>query len=169
MSEFFNNVMAMCKAVAVKKETDKLLNTLDAELTACKARELELETKKAAITAITGKAIVKADKQSNAKSNAKSKAQVTCESNDLIVNVAANVLVKDICRNIERKLQRNLIANNEDDKQLLYNHLYYFYAIKHSTTLPEVIGRNKTYHLNDYVAMRTHSVINDVTCHINFK
>jgi hypothetical protein len=114
---------------------------------------------------LSGKAIAKADKQSNAKS----KANVSCEKSDLIIDVAANVQVKDICRNIERKLQRNLSSKSEDDKQMLYNHLFYFYSLKHINSLPIVHGKNKDYHINDYVAQRTNSVINDVTCHINFK
>ena len=86
----------------------------------------------------------------------------------LLIDVAANVLVKDVCRNIERKLQRNLSKSDSSDWQLLYNHLHYYYSLKHVNTLPVVVGRNKEYHIDDYVKHRTTSVINDVTCHINF-
>ena len=135
----------------VKREVEQL----DAKINQLKDKKAEL--------------IGKADVQAERQSNAKGKAIVTCEQSALIVDVSANVQVKNICRNIERKLQRNLSSKSEDDKKLLYNHLFYFYSLKHVNTLPKVIGRNKDYHINDYVMLRTNSVINDVTCHINFK
>lgn len=144
-------VMAACQAIAGKRE----VQLIDSKINQLIEKKAEL----------TGKAIVKADKQSNAKG----KSNCTCAKDDLIIDVAANVQVKDVCRNIERKLQRNLSSKSESDKQLLYNHLYYFYSLKHINTLPEVIGKNKTYHIADYVAQRTNNVINDTTCHINFK
>ena len=144
-------VMAACKAIAGKREVE-LIDSKIAQLIDKKAE-------------LTGKVIAKADKQSNAKG----KAIATCEKTELIIDVAANVQVKDVCRNIERKLQRNLSSKSDDDKQLLYNHLFYFYSLKHVNSLPIVHGKNKDYHINDYVAQRTNSVINDDTCHINFK
>jgi hypothetical protein len=152
MTNFFNKIKAMCQASSVKREIQNAENEVK------KAQEK--------LNALKGNV---ADNNINEKqSKAKSKANVTCSKDDLIINVAANVQVKDICRNIERKLKRNLNKSNEDDMQLLYNHLYYFYSIKHINTLPIIHGKNKDYHINDYVSHRTNSVINDVTCHITF-
>ena len=142
---------AIISALYIKREVEQLDTKIN-----------QLKDKRAALTS-------KADVQAERQSNAKGKTIATCEQSDLIVDVAANVQVKNICRNIERKLQRNLSSKSEDDRQLLYNHLFYFYSLKHVNTLPQVIGKNKTYHINDYVDMRVNSVINDVTCHINFK
>lgn len=152
MTKFFEYVSAKCKAMSAKKEAELIDNQI-----------AKLQDKKYAILGNQTE-----EKESENVNKVKSKSNVTCEKTELIINVAANVLVKDICRNIERKLQRNLSANSEDDKQVLYNHLFYFYSIKHANTLPVIHGRNKDYHINDYVAMRVNSVINDVTCHISF-
>ena len=143
-------VMAMCRNAAGKKA----VNDIDAKIN-------ELKDKKAQLTG----------KVSNVKSEAvtaKGKVTVTCDKQELLIDVAANVLVKDVCRNIERKLQRNLNKSDSSDWQLLYNHLHYYYSLKHVNTLPVVVGRNKEYHIDDYTKHRTTSVINDVTCHINF-
>ena len=114
MTNFFNKVKAMC-SIASKQRESELIDSQIAKLQAKKQ-------------AITGKAEVKKNTSEDS-TKAKGKAQATCSKDDLIINVAANVQVKDICRNIERKLQRNLNAKNEDDCQLLYNHLFYFYSI----------------------------------------
>ena len=153
MTKFFNDIVSRCRNLSAKKEAEIIDNQI-----------AKLQAKKQAITGNK-----QSEKENSANVNkAKSKSQVTCEKDELIINVAANVQVKDVCRNIERKLQRNLSSKSEDDKQMLYNHLFYFYSLKHVNTLPEIHGKNKTYHINDYVAMRVNSVINDVTCHINF-
>ena len=153
MSKFFDSIVAKCRSLSAKRESE----IIDSQIA-------KLQAKKQAITGNK-----QSDKVNSANVNkAKSNACVTCERDDLIINVAANVQVKDVCRNIERKLQRNLSSKSDEDKQMLYNHLFYFYSLKHVNTLPEIHGKNKTYHINDYVAMRVNSVINDVTCHINF-
>jgi hypothetical protein len=152
MTKFFEMISAKCKALSAKHEIELIDEKINS-----------LAEKKAKLT---GKADVRKETSANVKS--KSKAQATCSKDDLIINVAANVQVKDICRNIERKLQRNLSSKSESDKQMLYNHLFYFYSIKHVNTLPTIHGKNKDYHINDYVSQRTNSVINDITCHINF-
>ena len=153
MTKFFDSIVSKCRALSAKKEAEIIDNQI-----------AKLQAKK---QAITGKADVKKE-TSESVNKAKSKANVTCDKDELIINVAANVQVKDICRNIERKLQRNLSSKSEEDKQMLYNHLFYFYSIKHANTLPIIHGKNKDYHINDYVTHRTNSVINDVTCHITF-
>ena len=154
MTNFFNSVLAKCKQLSAKREVDLIGN----QINSLKAKQAKL----------TGNAALpqNIDKSSD---KAKGKANVSCAKDELIIDVAANVQVKDVCRNIERKMQRNLNSKSESDKQLLYNHLFYYYSLKHVNTLPEVHGKNKTYHINDYVAQRTNSVINDTTCHINFK
>lgn len=152
MTNFFNKISAMCKNASKQRETQ----LIDEKINQLIEKKNQLIGNNVAI-----------DKKQRT-NEAKSKHNVTCNNTDLITNVAANVQVKDICRNIERKLKRNLNKNDKDDWQMLYNHLFYFYSLKHVNTLPEIHGRNKTYHINDYVAMRVNSVINDVTCHVTF-
>jgi hypothetical protein len=158
MTNFFEKISALCQSASKRKQAELINN----EIAAIEAKKAELQAKQAQLL---GKAIAKKDVK---ETSAKSKANATCSKDELIINVAANVQVKDVCRNIERKLQRNLSASNADDKQLLFNHLFYFYCLKHVNTLPIVHGKNKDYHINDYVMQRTNSVINDVTCHIHF-
>jgi len=152
-AEKTSEVMQRCKAMSKQREVEVINN---------KINSLEKEKEK-----LIGKA--KKQEKKQATEAKKQEKQVTLEKDNLLVNVAANVNVKDVCRNIERKLQRNLNKSNKDDFQLLYDHLYYFYQVKHVTTLPHVVKKdgNKVL-LSEYVAMRTYSVINDATCHINF-
>ena len=153
MTKFFNDIVSRCRNLSAKKEAENIDNQI-----------AKLQAKKQAITGNK-----QSEKENSANVNkAKGKSIVTCTKDELIINVAANVQVKDVCRNIERKLQRNLSSKSDEDKQILYNHLFYFYSIKHANTLPIIHGKNKDYHINDYVTMRVNSIINDITCHINF-
>jgi hypothetical protein len=153
MNNYFNKIKELCTMSSKKREIELIDN---------KIGSLQKQRNE-----ILGNNASKNEVKKT--SDQKTKNDVTMTKDELIINVAANIQVKDICRNIERKLKRNLQKNNKDDWQLLYNHLYYFYLIKHQSTLPIVHGKNKDYHINDYVAYRATSVINDVTCHINFK
>jgi hypothetical protein len=150
ISKTVQSVLQACKSLQGKKEIERIDSQIDSLREKRERLSGKVSTKKETV------------------SQAKSKHNVSVSESELIINVAANVLVKDICRNLERKLSRNLSKNDETDRQMLYDHLYYFYALKHKNTLPVIHGKNKDYHINDYVAQRTNSVINDVTCHINF-
>jgi hypothetical protein len=148
---FFERITLVCAAMSKKREVE----LIDKKIA-------DLQEKKSAISGNSVKEIDAAKVKKTAMS-------CTLQKDELIIDVAANVQVKDICRNIERKLKRNLQAKNKDDFQLLYNHLYYFYSIKHQTTMPNITLKNgNVINIADYVKMRSNSVIKDVSCHINF-
>lgn len=154
MSNFFEKIKSMCVNASKKREIEIVDNQI-----------AKLQEKK---NNLLGKATSQVIVNVSAEVTKKSKMQVT--SQELLINVAANVYVKDVCRNIERKLNRNLQDNNASDFQILYNHLHKFYSIKHVNTLPQVTLKNGkvTMHIDDYVKMRTNSVIKDASCHVTF-
>lgn len=120
------------------------------------------------ITALTVNVAIMPQATEKKEKEKKTSFSATCEKSELLVRVDMNVSVKNICRNIERKLKRNIVANNTEDFQLLYNHLFYFYCEKHKSTLPIVVGKYRQYDIYDYVTHRTRSVINDTSCHVDF-